>query len=204
MISLDMAKKLIHSFWPDNGIFNGCENSDQLIKLQNEKNTVFPKEFHEFFAKVVSENDYYFSMVGNPISLLSSDKYSWTMPGYNFNPVTNEVITDWESNWFLFADEGSDPIIIDISEQTEYSTVYKAMHGAGKWDFTPIASSLGQFILCASALHHALTGFDIEDSIIDDDYGFNLAEIPADFLFPLIEKHAADFCDDWVSVFDNY
>lgn len=174
-----------------------CEN------LESVKGISFPVEFEEYIDKYAPIRDQYFSGVGNSVSLYNSERLSWKMNGYNFNPVENKIIKDWNGSWFLFADQGADPIIVDLSEQSEYSTVYQAMHGIGRWDFSPVADSIGQFLLCIAALNHALTGFNVEDSIIDDEDGFNLHEKCANWLFPFINEYANEYYDEWLSVFDN-
>ena len=101
----------------------------------------------------------------------------------------------------LFADEGADPIIIDLS--AGHSAVFRAIHGFGTWEFDVVADSIGQFLLCCAALHHAMTHWGIE-AIVDDENGFNLAEEPAQWLFPKMKDWAGVHDSTWCSVFDNY
>ena len=56
-------------------------------------------------------------------------------------------------------------------------------HGIGDWGSGEIiADSIGQFILCATALNFALTKFENE-AIIDDENGFCLAESASEWYF---------------------
>lgn len=107
----------------------------------------------------------------------------------------------------LIGDEGADPIIIDLSAAQNASgncQVLQAMHGAGDWDFAPIADSLPQFLLLLSAQEHtwATYGND-DDMIIDDEKGFNLSPLPAAWLFPFMHKYAGEYYSEWTRGFDN-
>jgi hypothetical protein len=202
-MKLSESLRLIKSFFSDEISFGDKADFNISSSLEQEKGVKFPPEFKEYIDQFAPDSKFYFTCVGNALEILSRGQLSWFMDGYNFNSVLNEPIEEWNDDWFIFADEGADPVIVKLSEKTELSTVYKAMHGAGKWEFHPVADSIGQFLLCAAAVHHALSGFDIEDSIIDNEDGFNLAEEPSVWLYPFIEKYAAEYYDEWVSVFEN-
>jgi len=202
-MNLNESLDLINTFYTGDLHFGDSNDSTASNALEEEKGIDFPQEFKNYVDNVVPLSNQYFSCVGNPLGIYSREKLSWRMNGYNYNPVTNEPIDRWDDSWFIFADEGADPVIIKLDENRPHSGVYKAMHGAGKWDFHPIADSVGQFLLCAAAVDHALTGFAVDDSIIDDESGFCLAEEPAKWLFPFMRKHASGYYDEWVSVFEN-
>lgn len=204
--TLEQALGLIKSFASQelaNALTGTTGGASKLSQLEAEGSITFPAELRAYLTSVAPSKALYFTMVGNPIELWPLERISWHLPGYNFNPVENQPIEDWDANWFLIADEGADPIIVNLSEQGEFSPVYRAMHGAGRWDFEPIADSIGQFLLSASAMHHALDEMDIDEPFEDDDLGFNLCQEVADWLFPYIRQHAADYEDEWISVFDN-
>jgi len=203
VLKLNDSIKEIQSFWKDEPIFSNVGLPNKLELLEDEKKIQFPSELREYISNIIPHEGTCFETVGNPICLLSARDISWKMDGYNFNPVTNTPIDDWNDSWFLIADEGGDPIIIDLSENETTCNVYTAMHGAGEWDFDVISDSIGQFLACAAAVHTALTAYDIEDPIIDDENGFNLADEPAKFLFPYIRKTAPSYYSDWVSIFEN-
>ena len=124
-------------------------------------------------------------------------------PPANFNPVTNQPIEGWSGDWLLIGDEGGDPLIIDLAHEGEAHPVLRAYHGAGTWDFGPIADSLAQFMLLLAARHHGLLMLDIDERIIDDEDGFNLGERAAQWLFPRVKTWAAEYYEDWVGAFDN-
>ncbi|WP_444930944.1 SMI1/KNR4 family protein [Microbulbifer sp. SSSA002] len=194
--------ELIGSFTKADFGFQGGGGS-LYSKLQQEGNVIFPEEFQEYIVSYAPAHSQFFECVGNPLDLYSAGRLSWLMNGYNYNPVENKPISHWDKTWFLFADEGADPIIVDLAEGGRHSTVYRAMHGAGEWDFRPIADSIGQFLLCASALHHALTGIVDDDVIIDDESGFNLNDRSASWLFPFFRQYADKYYKDWLVSFDN-
>jgi hypothetical protein len=81
--------------------------------------------------------------------------------------------------------------------------VQKLWHGEGDWETgSMVADSLGQFLLCSAALHHAFTAFE-EERIIDDARGFNLAPQAAAWLFPRMKTWVGPHYGAWCSVFDN-
>lgn len=204
-MTFDNAIVVIKSFWLEPEFpFMGCDITEAQ-RIATEWNTTLPSELETYLTHYAPDPGYYFANVGNSTNLYAPQNIQKLALGYNFNPVTNQNIAGWNDDWILIGDEGADPIIIDLSETTENGLcpVFKAYHGSGEWVFSAIADSLSQFILLQSAMHHALVGFDIDDSIIDDENGFNLAPQPARWLFPLMKKYADSYYDDWVSIFDN-
>lgn len=195
--------ELIKSFYKGSIEFGRIQDLSKSAAIEKEKNVTLPPEFKQYIDNFIPLSDVYFTGVGNPLEIHCRARISWLMDGYNYNFVLNETIDDWDENWFIFADEGADPVIVKLNEQEQHSVVYKAMHGAGEWEFEPIADSIGQFLICAAAVDHALTGFDHEDAIIDDESGFNLVQQSAEWLFPFIKQQAGHYYEHWVSVFDN-
>jgi len=167
------ALKLIKSLYREELHFNG--DKEKLQSLQQEKNI-------EFYTK---------------------EQLLWKMDGYNYNSVENNPIENWDENWFIFASEGGDPYIIKLNEKEEFSKVYKAYHTEGSWDFFPMADSIGEFLLSAFALSHACIGFDGEDSISDDENGFNLVEPNATWFFSFLKEYTPKYYDEWSEGFDN-
>lgn len=202
-MTLTECLDLIKSFSKEKITFGSQKNVLIFSSLEQEKNIKFPSEFKDYIDHFAPLKKCYFSKIGNPLEIYPVKNLSWLMDGYNFNSVTKKPIESWQQSWFIFADEGADPIIIKLDEQENQSKVYKAMHGAGEWTFYPIADSIAQFLVCAAAVHHALEGFDLDDPIEDDDDGFNLAEEPANWLFPFIKKHALPYYDEWLVDFEN-
>jgi len=199
--NINTALKLIKSFYTEELHFNG--DKEILQSLQEEKNIEFPKEFQEYINEFLPSEYIDSSTIGNPIDFCTKDQLSWKMDGYNYNSVENNPIEDWDENWFIFANEGADPYIIKLDEKEEFSKVYKAYHGEGSWDFFPVADSIGEFLLSAFSLSHALIGFEGEESISDDENGFNLIEPNASWLFSFLKKHTPKYYDEWSEGFDN-
>jgi hypothetical protein len=77
------------------------------------------------------------------------------------------------------------------------------MHGAGEWDFYEISSSISQFLLCTAYLHHALSGFDIDEPIIDEEDKLFLADEAAEWFFAKIKECDPLHYEDWASIFEN-
>lgn len=64
--------------------------------------------------------------------------------GYNYNPVTNEVILDWPDDFLVIATDEGDPYCLDLSRGD--SAIFTAHHGTGSWDFTLAYDNLLMFL----------------------------------------------------------
>jgi len=64
--------------------------------------------------------------------------------GYNFNPVTNEVITDWPNDYLVIASDEGDPYCINLLRGD--TVIYTAEHGTGTWDFSIAYDNLVEFL----------------------------------------------------------
>jgi SMI1 / KNR4 family (SUKH-1) len=80
--------------------------------------------------------------------------------GYNYNPVTDEDITDWPSDYIVIASDEGDPYCIDLSSGD--TVIYTAEHGTGSWDFTIAFDNLVEFLQSA-LLPCGLSEWDIYD-----------------------------------------
>ena len=195
------AIKLINTF-SHTGRIQVVENNNQKSEsLERERSIVFPPELKMYIDTVCPSEPLAFEGVGYPVDIISKAVISWKMPGFNVNTVTGENISSWDNSWFLIANEGGEPIIVNLNEHEEQSVVYSALQGAESWEFCPIADSIGQFLLCAAAVDHALNFPGIAEPLDDD---FNLAPEAARWLFPLIKQYAEPYYDEWLSVFENY
>ncbi|MNJ30600.1 SMI1 / KNR4 family protein [compost metagenome] len=67
--------------------------------------------------------------------------------GYNYNPVTQEEITDWPKDYLVIASDEGDPYCIDLSRGD--TVIYTAVHGQGEWDFSIAYDSLEEFLYSA-------------------------------------------------------
>jgi len=200
-MNLQESIALIKSFSPKGLSLSKSEDNSRRIVLEQETACSFPPELKEYIDKVCPLEALYFNGVGNPVEIIPKSELSWVMDGYNVNSETKEPISTWDDAWFLIAIEGGEPVIVKLDQQDHSSTVYSAMHGDGTWDFFPIADSIGQFLVCAAALEHAMNFPGIDDPLDDD---FNLVGDAAKWLFPFIKKHAESYYDEWVSVFENF
>lgn len=67
--------------------------------------------------------------------------------GYAWNPVTQQTIADWPAQYIVIADEGGDPLCLDLGHiEGHDAPVRYAMHGSGRWDFEPYSASFVAFI----------------------------------------------------------
>jgi len=180
--------------------------------LEQQRQITLPVELSNYIEQVCPEEATTISGVGHPIELLSIEQLSWQMNGFNFDLASLTPIENWQDNWFLIAVEGGEPIIVDLNEgldeganasqgNTPLSPVYSAMQTNEGWDFAPIADSIGQFLLMAKAIEHAMN-FPGVDEPLDED--FNLVSPASNWLFPFLKTHAKNHYDEWASVFENY
>ncbi|MBL4798620.1 MAG: hypothetical protein JKY50_14475 [Oleispira sp.] len=159
-------------------------------------NKPLPADLADYIDRVCPVNGHTIEGVGHPVELLKSRDLTCQPDMYSA-----EEFGKWQDDWFLIAHDGGDPIIVKLSDLDENSPVYSAMQGMGFWDFSPIADSIGQFLVCACAIQHALN-FPGVSQPLDDD--FNLAPAAANWLFPFLRQHAGTHYDEWASVFENY
>ncbi|WP_232698394.1 SMI1/KNR4 family protein [Brevibacillus daliensis] len=64
--------------------------------------------------------------------------------GYNYNPVTDEAITDWPTDYLVIASDEGNPYCIDLSKRN--TVIYTAEHGTGSWDFSIAYDNLVEFL----------------------------------------------------------
>lgn len=203
-MNLEIGILEIKKFWNTDEEFSLGESKNQnhVARLESEFNTVIPDSLKEYINNFTSINDFYFTTVGNPICVYGINNLKFQQDGYNFNSVKNIKINDWNEGFFIFADEGADPIVIDLNHPE--NGIQKLMHGTGNWDYgQTIADSIGQFLLCSAALHHALVDFE-DEPIVDDENGFNLAANAAKWYFKNMKNWAGNYYSEWCSIFDNH
>ncbi len=195
--------ELIRSFYAPPVPFRGTQSSGLSDALERQKLLRLPDEFRLYLQHYAPVNHLKLRQVGDPIELLSCSRLGWRTPGYSYDPLIETEILSWKSHWFLFGLCGRDPLIIDCLDAEPHSPVYRAMYTPDLWSFRRVADSLGQFLLCACAMEHALSQICPADPIIDDDIGFRLDARAAQWLFPRIEAWAGAYYEEWLYVFDN-
>ncbi|MDQ1163919.1 SMI1/KNR4 family protein [Flavobacterium sp. SORGH_AS_0622] len=203
-MNLETAILEIKKFWnnDDDFPFGESQNKSHIHRLENEFKITLPHNLKDYISNFAPLKDFYFSTVGNPMCIYGVENLKYKQDGYNYNSIKNTEIGDWNKNFFIFADEGADPVIVDFEDLE--NGIQKLMHGAGNWETgTTAADTLGQFLLCSAALHHALSNFE-DESIIDDENGFNLADNAAKWYFKNMRNWAGKYYDEWCSVFDNH
>lgn len=203
-MTLENALIEIKRFWKEGEDFpfGKSKNNNHIDRLEKEFGATLPDSLKNYIKDFAPTKDFDFDTVGNPMCVYGIENLKFKQNGYNFNSVDNIEIENWNKGFFIFADEGADPVIIDFDNLDD--GIQKLMHGTGSWDDGEIvADTFGQFLLCSAALHHALNNFE-EEPIIDDEEGFNLAEEAGEWYFKNMKKWAGDYYDEWCSVFDNH
>jgi hypothetical protein len=200
-MNLQQAFNLIKEFGAHELAAQATENEAYSNALQQQKGKALPPELKLYIDKYCPDDPLSLQGVGNPVRLLAKSELSWQMPGYNLDPQTNQVLSDWLESWFLFGDEGGEPIIVDLRENEALSKVYSAIKGPDGWEFVAIADSIGQFLLCALAIEHAMNFPGLAQPLDED---FNLVGAAGQWFFPFIKKHAPGHYEEWASVFENY
>ncbi|MCS5500679.1 SMI1/KNR4 family protein [Lysinibacillus sp. A4] len=64
--------------------------------------------------------------------------------GYNYNPVTDEMIEDWPHDYLVIATDEGDPYCLDLSRGD--TAVFTAPHGTGNWHFSMAYDNLILFL----------------------------------------------------------
>jgi len=195
----ELALKQLKTFSEYTGLLAVKDNSEELARIEKEFDRQLPDDLREYVHKYAPAESIDFESVGNCLQLYAISELAFKQDGYNFNSVLNETIEDWPSEYFIIGSEGADPIVYDM----ENLEIIKLEHGTGDWENGEIvADSIGQFLLCCSAMDHALTAFE-DEAIVDDENGFCLAPDAAKWLFPKMKKWAGDYYDEWCSILEN-
>jgi hypothetical protein len=158
IMTLENAFAEMQQFWPG-GLPFAFGRGRAAARLTAEFGCPLPPDLVTYLDAVAPAEDVFFDTVGNPLQLYGLDRLGTQQPGYNFNPVTQQPLPDWNPAYFLLADEGADPVIMHLRQPA--AGIQKLLHGAGSWDEgDTIADTIGQFLLCCAALHHALHAFE--------------------------------------------
>lgn len=196
------AVSTISEFWEAAPLPFTGGGTAHLERLQQEFSLPLPDELRTYVREFAPKTLVTLERVGNPIELYGLEgrkRLAFEQYGYNTHDITGERFTTWNDGWFLLADRGADPIIIGLSRGD--TQVLQAMHGSGAWNFLPIADTLGQFLLCATAVHHTLARWPEDPD--DDNDGDDLSKPAADWLFPRMREWAGAHYDRWCGDFTN-
>lgn len=203
-MQLQEALRLIQTFWqePTWPFRPAPTAAAELARLQREFPAPLPPALEEYLTQAAPATAFSLATVGNPCDVYSLAQMGRFQDGYTFNSVAQQPLTDWPAHWFMLANEGGNPVIVDLLAAD--GAVIQLAPGAGSWECrTEMAGSIGQFLLCAAALQHALHHLGGDDPIIDDENGFQLAPAAAAWLFPRIREWAGPYYKAWCAVFDN-
>jgi hypothetical protein len=103
-----------------------------------------PDPVAEYFAEM-GPVDVWIGGYGNPFYLPSLSGLWRFQAGYRYHPDTYKRLSEWDDDWLVIADEGSDPFIFSRASHA----VLHAYHGEGVWkpvalfgDLTEMATTL--------------------------------------------------------------
>ena len=196
------AVRTIGEFWKCAPLPWAGGGVSHLKRLEQEFNRTLPDELRTYIRDFAPGRVVEFQQIGNPIALygLGGDqRLGFEQLGYNRHGFTGETLEEWQPAWLVLADQGGDPMIVDLSRGD--TQVLQAMHGAGAWNFWPIADTIGQFVLCAAAVHHTLVKWS--DQLDDEDLGDDLPPEAADWLFPRMRTWSGEYYGRWCEDFTN-
>lgn len=199
-MNLETALKEMREFLPEIAKSFEGGGSEALKSLEGQFGRAMPVDVRDYVENGAPKELIIFETMANPLAIYGLDGERSLGPnqdGYSVNGKTGEKSEVWSPSWFLFADEGADPVIVDLSNNGP--SVRKAMHGAGEWEFWPIADSIGQFLLCAAAVHHITEQWGEE--IADED------ELPAkavDWIDGGLKKWAGAYHQNWHELLLDY
>jgi hypothetical protein len=199
-MTLEAAFAEIQQFWPGGLPFAfGCGGA--AARLSAEFGRPLPSDLVTYLDTVAPAEEVEFATVGNPLCLYGLGRLSARQPGYSWDPTTETPLDGWPASFFLLGDEGADPVLLDLDEPE--LGIQKLWHGEGDWETgNTVADTLGQFLLCSAALHHALTAFG-PAPISRAARRLTLAPAAAAWLFPRLKVWAGPHYGAWSAVFDN-
>ena len=203
-IALSLALSEIETFRTGRSfvISDTSQRESLLTRLESEYSRKLPLFLLEYLTQSAPIESAYLDDVGNPICLFATTDLKYKQDGYNFDPRSQQAIEGWPEQYFIVADRGGDPIAVDLTSLT--GSVWILEHGEGDWENRrQIADSVGQFLLCVFAQHHALNEFE-RPAIIDDAKGFNLSPLAAAWYFPRMQEWAGKHYKEWCHIFDDH
>ena len=199
-MTLETAFAEIETFWPGGQPF-AFGHGGAAGRLAAEFGRPLPPDLAAYLDTYAPAEGVEFDTVGNPLYLYGLDQLGVQQPGYNWDPTTNTPLDGWPASFFLLGDEGADPVLLDL-DQPELG-IQKLWHGEGDWEIgDSVADTLGQFLLCSAALHHALTAFG-PAPLHTNTRGVKLAPAAAAWLLPRMKTWAGPHYRTWCMVFDK-
>jgi hypothetical protein len=114
---------------------------------------------------------------GNPICIPPLHKLWSIQTGYRWHGNTHERLLNWHDNWFVIAQEGSNPFIFDADSEK----ILFDLTGGGKWTPKEVAPDLFTAVAAFSTIAHTRDTFN--NAISENDY-----ESTPEYRILLIEK----------------
>src|SRR5262245_12488761 len=154
-MQVDRAIRTIAEFWEGRPLRWTGGGSSHVERLEQQYGMSFPGELRVYIRDFAPKRRITFEGMGNPVyvyGLWGDLRLRFKQSGYNWSDLSGELIDAWDRSWVLFADQGADPIIVDLLRGD--TGVLCANHGQGEWRFFEIADTIGQFLLRTAACTH--------------------------------------------------
>ncbi|RIX46573.1 SMI1/KNR4 family protein [Paenibacillus nanensis] len=136
-----------------------------------------PEEYVYFLKRYVPERVSWSAVEYISIYIYGAKDLEAGQSGYSYNHVTDEVITDWPSDYLVIASDEGDPYCIDLSRGD--TVIFTAQHGTGLWDFSIAYHNLSEFL--NSVLHpRELEDEESPETIPSDYYKLQITGTGAD------------------------
>lgn len=151
-MQIESALITIQNFWDSKTPFpfQQSDNSLHLERIKAEFNHPLPQMVQEYVGQYAPAERFSFDTVGNPMDVYAINRLKFQQDGYNYNPVKKETIEGWKSDYFIFADEGADPVIIDLRHPEMVFSYWYMVPAAGTMEIV-LQTHLASF--CYAVLH---------------------------------------------------
>ncbi|WP_447725608.1 hypothetical protein [Sphingomonas koreensis] len=117
------------------------------------------------FYREVGPVDLHIDCGGNPVNISALDRLSELQAQYRWHGRTGERLTGWKDEWFVVAQAGGDPFILDVVT----GQLFSARHGFREWSPVLFAEDLMTGIGSIATVGNALSalGEDAYDETLE-------------------------------------
>ncbi len=172
-----------------------------LDKIQDEYGAI-PQNIVEYINQIIpNSNNIYLDLTGDPFCLFSAKDLLQKRDEFAYDFELES--SSWINKWLIIGLQLNDPFCFSLAKnQTQIFRFY--FNGvSGLSSPVPVANSIGQFLLCAYAIDHAINKFEKSIIIDEDSFDIQLAPEPSKWLFPRMREWAAEYYEEWCEVFEN-
>lgn len=141
--ALEEIRKLDPEFYAKYPMNLVTEAEEKALRIVSDKWRL-PDEYLYFLKHYVPESVTWNTDEYINLFIYGAEQLPEGQWGYNYNPVTDEEISDWPSSYLVIATDEGDPYCIDLSRGD--TVIYTAEHGTGTWDFSIAYDHLAEFL----------------------------------------------------------